>query len=133
MEKPKKEPILVNQDQDYKLCLNCGFPNRNSDKSCIYCSSSLIEDEGLFAWFRQTYYVLRWRWQLKQKRTNLNKESQSPLFKTLGYFLIGVGLSGVSLYIFTLAVNERSFSNGLIAALFFLYGFFTLKSLFFRK
>ena len=68
MDKPKKEPVTLSQSPDSKLCLNCGFPNRNKDIQCMYCRTSLIEDNGLFNWVRQTYYILRWRWQLKQKR-----------------------------------------------------------------
>ncbi len=133
MDKPKKDPILLNQNSDYKLCLNCGFPNRNTDASCIYCHSNLVEDTGLFSWFRQTYYILRWRWELRQRRENLKKSKKSSLFSHLGYFLLGIVLAGVGVYVFTMAVAESSFSNGLIAVLFFAYGFFTLKTLLAKK
>ena len=94
MDKPKKEPVTLKQSQDTKLCLNCGFPNRNTDSQCMYCRSSLIEDSGLFNWVRQTYYILRWRWQLKQKRDNL--ESKTPVYRSFGFFVLGLVLSGRS-------------------------------------
>jgi hypothetical protein len=134
MDKPKKEPIALRQRQDYRLCLNCGFPNRQSDTHCMYCSTSLVEDTGFFSWIRQTYYILRWRWQLKQKRENLRRPKKSLTFwKGLGYFCLGLVLSGAGVYIFTLSVTENSFSNALIACVLLLYGFFTLKSFLSKK
>lgn len=130
MEKPKKEPTLVHDSQNYGLCLNCGFPIRSTDKKCQYCRASIEQDTGLLSWFRQTYYVLRWRWQLNQKRDNLQRTPKTFSLKVLGYFMIGVVLSGVGIYIFTLSVAQNSFTNGLIAALFLLYGGLTLKTLF---
>ncbi|KMP11081.1 hypothetical protein UZ36_05580 [Candidatus Nitromaritima sp. SCGC AAA799-C22] len=135
MDKPKKEPALLHQKPETKLCLNCGFPNRNSDKHCMYCQTSMVDDAGLFSWLRQTYYILRWRWQLKQRRENLQETScrRMPLVKMAGYFLVGAILSGAGLYVFTGAVNDSSFTSGLIAVLFLSYGVFTLKSLFTKK
>jgi hypothetical protein len=132
MDKPKKETLL-NQDPDSKICLNCGFPNRATDLNCMYCQTSLIADSGLISWCRQTYYILRWRWQLKQKRETTHKPDRMPIFKAVGYFLIGAVLSGVGLYLFTEAVSNNSFSKGLIAILFLFYGVFTLKGLFTKK
>ena len=128
MEEPKKEPVTLNHSADSKLCLNCGFPNRNTDKQCMYCRTSLVEDEGLFNWFRQTYYVLRWRWQLKQKRGTL--ENKPPIFRSIGFFALGMILSGAGLFVFTSALSSNSFSSGLIALLLIGYGVITLKSLF---
>ncbi|MBT3366283.1 MAG: hypothetical protein HN472_08400 [Nitrospina sp.] len=131
MDKPKKEPATLNQDQDSKLCLNCGFPNRKTDAQCMYCRTSLVEDNGLFNWIRQTYYVLRWRWQLKQKRDNL--ESKTPVYRSFGFFVLGVVLSGVGIFVFTTAMSQNSFSSGLIALLLIGYGAVTLKTLFSSK
>ena len=131
MDKPKKEPTALKQSQDTKLCLNCGFPNRNTDAQCMYCRTSLIEDSGLFNWFRQTYCILRWRWQLKQKRDNL--ESQTPVYRSFGFFVLGVVLSGVGIFVFTSAMSQNSFSSGLIALLLIGYGVVTLKTLFSGK
>jgi len=133
MDKPKKETLL-NQNQDARLCLKCGFPNRTTDTHCMYCHSSLVEDAGLVSWLRQTYYVLRWRWQLKQKRENLHREApRMSVFKGVGFFVLGAILSGVGLFVFTEAVSNNSFSKGLIAILFLFYGVFTLKGLFSKK
>ena len=129
MDKPKKETLL-NQNPDSKICLNCGFPNRASDSSCMYCQTSLKSDSGLISWCRQTYYILRWRWQLKQKRETENKPDRMSVFKAVGFFLVGAILSGVGLFLFTEAVSNNSFSKGLIAILFLFYGVFTLKGLF---
>lgn len=134
MDKPKKEPLLITQRQDYRLCLNCGFPNRNSDTHCMYCDAGLVEETGFFSWLKQSYYILRWRWQLKQRRDNRQRGGGHISFwKGTGFFLLGSLLSGVGVYAFTLAVTENSFSNGLIAFLFFFYGFFTIKALFAKK
>ena len=134
MDKPKKEPALLHHKPETQLCLNCGFPNRNSDKRCMYCQTSLVEDAGLFSWLRQTYYILRWRWQLKQRRENLQSSpARMSSLKMLGYFLLGALLSGAGIYLFTSAVSEGSFSSGLIAILFLSYGVFTLKTLFIKK
>jgi ribosomal protein L40E len=130
MDQPEKESILVHKDVNHSLCVKCGFPNRPTDKNCQYCHTSIAQEPGLGAWLKQTFYVLRWRWQLNQKRDNLNKTSKSVFLKSLGYFLIGVVLSGIGIYIFTLSVAQNSFTNGLIAILFLLYGGFTLKTLF---
>ncbi len=130
MEQPKKESILVHGNRNYGLCLNCGFPIRSTDKKCQYCHSNIEQGTGLASWLRQTFYVLRWRWQLNQKRENLNRTPRTLFLKSLGYFLIGAVLSGLGIYIFTLSVAQNSFTNGLIAILFLLYGAFTLKSLF---
>ena len=132
MDKPKKETLL-NQNPDSKICLNCGFPNRASDSSCMYCQTSLKSDSGLFSWCRQTYYILRWRWELKQKRETEQKPDRMSVFKAVGFFLVGAILSGVGLFLFTEAVSNNSFSKGLIAILFLFYGVFTLKGLFVKK
>jgi hypothetical protein len=133
MDKPRKELTLLNERQDYKLCLNCGFPNRNSDSKCMYCDTSVVEDKGLVSWLTQSYYVMRWRWQLKQKRNNLSYRSHISLLKGVGFFFFGILLSGAGVYFLSMAVSEGSFSNGLIATLFLLYGFFTIKTLLFKK
>lgn len=132
MDEPNKETLL-NQKPENKVCLNCGFPNRASDSQCMYCQTSLAEDTGVLTWFRQTYYILRWRWQLKQKREKASKPDRMPFFKAIGYFLLGAILSGVGLFLFTEAVGKNSFSKGLIAILFLFYGVFTLKGLFTKK
>ncbi len=131
MDKPEKEPVILNQNQDSKICLNCGFPNRNTDTHCMYCKTSLIEDSGLFNWVRQTYYILRWRWQLKQKRDSL--ESKIPIYRTFSFFVLGVILSAVGVFVFTSAMSQNSFSSGLIALLLIGYGVVTLKTLFSNK
>ena len=135
MDKPKKEPIILNPErQQHRLCLNCGFPNRQSDTSCMYCQSSLAEETGLIPWIRQTYYILRWRWQLKQKRENLQVEKpEMGWIRHLGFFLLGVILSAVGLYFFSHSLTQSSFSNALIAVLFLLYGVLTIKNLFSKK
>ena len=136
MDKPKKEPVTLNQSPDSKLCLNCGFPNRNTDTQCMYCRTSLIEDSGLFNWVRQTYYILRWRWQLKQKRDSLEnspQESKPPIYRSFGFFILGVILSIAGIFVFTSATIQNSFSSGLIALLLVGYGVVTLKTLFSNK
>ena len=120
MEKPKKESILVHENHDYGLCLNCGFPVRATDKQCQYCRSNIEQGTGVGSWLRQTFYILRWRWQLNQKREKLNRTPKAYFLKNLGYFTIGVVLSLTGIYIFTLSVAQNSFTNGLIAALFLL-------------
>ena len=134
MEDPKKEPIAISRNQDSKLCLNCGFPNRHTDSQCMYCRTSLKEDAGLINWIRQTYYVLRWRWQLKQKREGIEEPiSKTPFYRTAGYFFLGLVLSGAGVFVFTSAVGQNSFSSGLIALLLIGYGVFTLKNLISKK
>ncbi|MFP6637416.1 MAG: hypothetical protein VB778_02180 [Nitrospinaceae bacterium] len=131
MDKPKDEPGVLDQSQGGKLCFNCGFPNRNTDARCMYCRTSLIEDDGLINWFRQAYYVLRWRWQLKQKRDNL--ESKPPVYRSFSFFVLGVILSGMGIFVFTSAISQNSFSSGIIALLLIGYGVVTLKTLFSKK
>ncbi len=133
MDKPKKEPIALRHRQDHKLCLNCGFPNRPSDTHCMFCHASIVEDQGLLSWLRQTYYVLRWRLQLKQKRENLDHNAQKKLFRFFGYFLIGLMLTLAGGYFFYTSLADHSIFNGLIATLLLLYGFVTFKSLFSSK
>ncbi|NIQ01482.1 MAG: hypothetical protein GWM98_24305 [Nitrospinaceae bacterium] len=133
MDKPKKEPIALHRRQDNKLCLNCGFPNRPSDTRCMYCSTSLVNDQGIISWIRQTYYILRWRWQLKNKRDSLERNHSKKLIQFLGFFMVGVILSLAGAYFFYASLEENSFSNALIAVLLLLYGFFTFKSLFSSK
>jgi hypothetical protein len=99
----------------------------------MYCQTSLVEDSGILNWFRQTFYILRWRWQLKQKRENVRRPDRLPFLKAIGFFLLGAVLSGVGLFLFTEAVSRNSFSKGLIAILFLFYGVFTLKGLFIKK
>ena len=130
MDDSKKEPITLSGNQESKLCLNCGFPNRNTDSHCMYCRTSLIEDAGLINWVRQTYYILRWRWQLKQKRDEIEKsESKTPFYRTGAYFFLGLLLSGMGIFVFTSAVGQNSFSSGLIGFFLIGYGFLTLKTL----
>jgi hypothetical protein len=134
MKDPKKEPIAIIGSQDLKLCLNCGFPNRNTDSQCMYCRTSLKEDDGLINWLRQTYYVLRWRWELKQKREVFEKQKpNTPFYRTAGYFFLGLILSGAGIFVFTSAVGQNSFSSSLIALFLVGYGVFTLKSLISKK
>ncbi len=133
MDKPKKETLL-NQNTDSKLCLNCGFPNRTSDAHCMYCHTSLREDDGILSWIRQTYYILRWRWELKRKQKEKAAKPQGmSVAKSVGYFLVGAALSGVGIFVFTDAVGSHSFTRAIIALLFLFYGFFTLKALFNKK
>ena len=130
MDDPKKEPIILSANQDTKLCLNCGFPNRNSDAQCMYCRTSLIENESFLNWVRQTYFILKWRWQLKQYRDWIEKPvAKTPFYRTVGYFFLGLVLSGAGFFVFSSAVGQNSFSSGLIALLLIGYGFFTLKTL----
>ena len=133
MDKPKKEPIVLRHKQEQKLCLNCGFPNRPSDTRCMYCSTSVEEDKGLIAWLRHNYYVLRWRWQLKSKRENLDIQPRKKVFSFIGYFMIGLVLTLAGAYFFITSLAESSLTSGLIATLLLLYGFFTFKSLFSQK
>ncbi len=136
MDKPKKEPALLHRKPEIRLCLNCGFPNRDSDKNCMYCRTSVVEDTGLISWARQTYYILRWRWQLRQRRAKADTTSPRGHLRFLnlfGFFIIGAILSGVGLYWFSTAVAENSFSSGLVAILFLSYGIVTLRSLLTRK
>jgi hypothetical protein len=128
MDKPKKETVTLNQRQNNKLCLNCGFPNRNTDSQCMYCRTSLSEDSGLFNWIRQTYLILCWRWELKQKRDSLG--TRPPFYRSFSYFILGLILSSVGIFVFTSAMNQNSFSSGLVALLLIGYGIITLKILF---
>ena len=121
----------MNQNQNSKLCLNCGFPNRNTDSHCLYCRTSLIEDSGFFNWILQTYYILRWRWQLKQKSDSL--ESKRLTYRAFVFFIIGLILSITGIFVFTSALSQNSFSNGLIALLLIGYGVVTLKKIFSSK
>lgn len=135
MDKPKKNPALFHKNLETRLCLNCGFPNRESDKRCMYCKTSMFEEAGLISWVQQTYYILRWRWQLKQRHKeaeNISRDNLSTI-SLLAYFIIGATLSGSGLYLFANAVRENTFSSGLIAVLLLFYGVFTLKSLFIKK
>jgi hypothetical protein len=133
MDKPKKEPIALRHRQEQKLCLNCGFPNRLSDTRCMYCNASVAEDKGLIAWLRHNYYVLRWRWQLKRKRENIDHQPGKKVFSFVGYFMVGLVLTLAGAYFFITSLEESSFVSGLIAVLLLLYGFFTFKSLFSQK
>ena len=134
MDDSRKEPVAINEKQDLKLCLNCGFPNRNTDSHCMYCRTSLKADGGLLNWIRQTYYILKWRRQLKHKQVEVNKSSsKKPFYRTAGYFFLGLVLSGVGIFIFTRAVGQNSFSSSLIAVFLIGYGVITLKTLIFNK
>lgn len=99
----------------------------------MYCKTSLVADSGLISWCRQTYYILRWRWELKQKREEEHKPDRMHIFKAVGFFLLGAILSGVGVFLFTEAVSMNSFSKGIVAILFLFYGVFTLKGLFFKE
>lgn len=127
MDKPKKEPAILNQSQNSKLCLNCGFPNRKTDSQCMYCRTSLIADNGLFNWLCQAYYILRWRLELRQKRDSLKRKL--PIYRSFGFFVLGVTLSAIGIFVFISSVSQNSFSNGLIAILLLGYGLVTLKKL----
>jgi len=136
MSKAKKDSALFHGEVDERLCLNCGFPNRKSDRHCMYCRTSLLEGDGLVSWARKTYYILRWRWQLKQRRDRMGGLSGATHFltlKLLGYFIIGFTLSASGLYLFSEALADSSFSSGLVASLFLCYGILTLKSVFVKK
>ena len=136
MSKAKKDSALFHGEIDERLCLNCGFPNRKSDRYCIYCRTSLLEGDGLVSWVRKTYYILRWRWQLKQRRdcmAGLSGATHFVTLKLLGYFIVGFVLSASGVYLFSEALADSSFSSGLIASLFLYYGILTLKSLLVKK
>ena len=136
MSKAKKDSALFYGEIDERLCLNCGFPNRKSDRRCMYCRTSLLEGDGFVSWVRKTYYILRWRWQLKQRRDRMCGLSGATHFltlKLLGYFIVGFTLSALGLYLFSEALADSSFSSGLVAILFLCYGILTLKSVFVKK
>ena len=134
MSKPKKDSTLFSDELGDNLCLNCGFPNRKSDRHCMYCKSSLLKSDGLVSWMMETYYILRWRWQLKQRRNQIDVFSSThlPILKFLAYLTIGLALSASGLFLFSEALAESSLSSGLIASLFLFYGVLTLKSLFLK-
>ena len=135
MSKPKKDSMLPRGELGDRLCLNCGFPNRKSDRHCMYCRNSLLEKGGFFSWIKETYYILRWRWQLKHRRDLIDGQSRDYLgvLKYLGYFIVGIALSSTGLYLFSEAVAQGSFSSGLVASLFLYYGVLSLKLLFLSK
>ena len=136
MSKAKKDSALFHSKIDEKLCLNCGFPNRKSDRHCIYCRTSLLEEDSLISWAIKTYYILRWRWQLKQRRDRMDGLSGAThflTFKLIGYFIVGFALSASGVYLFSEALADSSFSSGLVASLFLYYGILTLKSVFLKK
>ena len=132
MEDQGKERIPLNQRQDFALCLNCGFPNHNSSLRCTYCNTSLNKPTGLISWVRQTYLVLKWRWELRKKDSN-NENSIFVLSKKLGFLLLGMSFSGFGCYLFVDSLSQDSFSTAIISILLLLYGFFTLKNLFSGK
>ena len=134
MSKPKKNSALFDGKVDNKLCLNCGFPNRESDRHCMYCKTSLLED-GFFSWIRETYYILIWRWQLKRKRDHLNVflKPRLSFLKIIGYLLFGLVLTISGVYLFSDALADSSFSSSLIACLFLYYGVLTLRGIFVKK
>ncbi len=99
----------------------------------MFCHAAVANEKGLMSWFRQTYYVLRWRLQLKQKRENLNHQPRKKILRFAGYFMIGLVLSLAGAYFAFTSVADNSFTNGLIAVLLLLYGVFTFKSLFSGK
>jgi hypothetical protein len=132
MDEPSKEQIPLNKREDFTLCLNCGFPNHNSVKRCMYCNTNLTKSSGLFSWFRQTFLILKWRWELKKERS----KDENPLLlfsKKLGYLILGMGFSGFGCYLFVDSIANNSFSTAIISMLLLLYGFFTLKNLFSGK
>ena len=132
MDEQKKEPTPLNQRQDFKVCLNCGFPNRNDDAQCMYCNTNLIEDNGLISWLRQTYYILKWRRQLKQKKEKVVRSRPTGVsnLKKAGFLVLGLLLTGIGAYFFTVAVSKSSFSKAILAILFLFYGIFTFRSLY---
>ena len=99
----------------------------------MFCHASVVEDTGFLSWLRHTYYVLRWRWQLKHRRENLDRRPQKKIFRFLGYFFIGLVLTLAGAYFFYSSLEDHSFSHALIAAFLLLYGFFTFRSIFARK
>ena len=133
MDDPKKEPTPLNERQDFKLCLNCGFPNRPKDTQCMYCHTSIKDDGGVFSWLQQMYYVLKWRWDLKQKRNPLGQGPNYSLIKSIGFFILGAVLSGSGVILFVDSVSRNTFSNAIIAILLLLYGVYTLKTLFISR
>ncbi|MBT4375182.1 MAG: hypothetical protein HOD16_05775, partial [Nitrospina sp.] len=91
---------------------------------------------GLVSWVRKTYYILRWRWQLKQRREQKGGPSGVTnliTLKLLGYFIVGITLSISGFYLFSEALTDSSFSSGLVACLLLCYGILTLKSVFVKK
>ena len=136
MSKPKKDISLFSKDSlNEKLCLNCGFPNRESDSHCIYCKNAFFREGDFISWVKNTYYIFCWRWEVKQRKNPMESFSKSliPNLKILGYFFIGVMLSTAGLYLFSDALAASSFSSGIIASLFLCYGIITLKSVFVKK
>ena len=136
MSKPKKDQSLFTTDSlNEKLCLNCGFPNRESDSHCIYCKNSFFREGDFISWVKNTYYVFRWRWQVKQRKSLMDSSFECLMsnLKLLGYIFIGVMLSTSGLYLLSDALAESSFSSGIMASLFLFYGIFTLKSVFIKK
>jgi hypothetical protein len=132
MDEPSKEQVPLNKREDFTLCLSCGFPNHNSVARCMYCNTNLTKSTGLFSWFRQTFLILKWRWELKKERPK--GENTLLLFlKKLGYLLLGMGFSGFGCYFFIDSISNNSFSTAIISVLFLLYGFYTLKNLFSGK
>jgi hypothetical protein len=131
MDDHKNEPVFLNGDTEAKLCLQCGFPNRNTDSACMYCRNSLIAATGLISWFRQTCLVLKWRWELKQKKHGLIPSARRSVFSIMCYFIAGFLLTAGGVLLLVGAVSNHSFSDGLISVLFLLYGGNVLKTILF--
>ena len=133
MDEPQKEPAFLNGDTETKLCLECGFPNRNTDSSCMYCRNSLVPATGLGSWFRQTYLAIKWRWELKQKRHGISPSARRSILSTISYFIAGFLLTIGGVFLLVNAVSSHSFSDGMISLLFLLYGGNILKTLLIRS
>ena len=78
MSKPKKDLSLLKKDSlNEKLCLNCGFPNRESDSHCIYCKNAFFREGDFISWIKNTYYIFCWRWEVKQRKNRMESSSKS--------------------------------------------------------
>ena len=132
MDESDKERVPLNKSEDFTLCLNCGFPNHNSVAKCMFCKINLTKSNALPSWFRQTFLIIKWRWELQK---DILKDENFFLFylKKFWYLFLGIGLCGFGFYLFIDSIIRNIFSNGLISILLITYGFFTLKNLLSKK
>ena len=58
--------------------------------------------------FCQTYYILRWRWELKLEQ-RLSEKAKLLIYRSFVFFVLGVTLSVTGIFVFISSHNSELF------------------------
>lgn len=131
MREPFRNQHSSEIDPEYLSCPKCGFPNKPTSKTCMYCRASLVHSSvtlSIFQYVRAYAEMLRWRTRWGRKKSFPGGRGFTFVGKALTWAIcLGLIVFGGSM--FFSSVSEGSFFNFLLAGVCLSYGGMALYKL----